>query len=132
MAPVVALLSAAVLAGCGSAPNDLFVLTRSGTVPGASLRMLISDDGSATCNGRPARITDQELLDARQLQRDLEQPASSATALAPGPQPVFTYSVRTPGGTVGFSDDSAGQPAAFYRFAAFVREVARGRCGLVR
>jgi hypothetical protein len=134
-----ALLAAALLtglsiaaAGCGSPPNDLFVVTRTGSIPGAALTLLVSDDGSARCNGRPARISDQELLDARQLQRDLEQPASRATALAPGPQPVLTYSVRTPGGTLRFADDSAGKPPAFFRLAAFVREVAKRRCGLAR
>ena len=124
--------SAALASGCGSPPNDLFVVTRTGTVPGAALRMLIADDGSASCNGHAARISDDELLTARQLQRDLETPASNATVLAPGPQPVFTYSVRTPGGSLRFSDDSAGQPAVFYHLAAFVREVARQRCGLAR
>jgi hypothetical protein len=127
-----ATLAAAALAaaGCGSPPNDLFVVTRTGAIPGASLRLLVSDDGSASCNGRPARVSDQELLDARQLQRDLEQPASQAMVIAPGPQPVLTYSVRTPGGTLRFADDSAGKPAAFFRLAAFVHEVARQRCGL--
>jgi hypothetical protein len=33
---------------------------------------------------------------------------------------------------VGFSDDSRGQPAAFFQVAALTRDVARGICKLPR
>ena len=42
------------------------------------------------------------------------------------------YRVRTEHGTVSFSDTSRGQPAVFYRVAAFTREVAQNVCGLAR
>ena len=71
-------------------------------------------------------LTSDQLIDARELERDLEEPASRGVALRPGPRSLLTYSVRLETGTIRFSDTSSRQPAAFYRFAAFVREVAKG------
>jgi hypothetical protein len=120
-------------AGCGSAAPDLFAVQRSGTVPGARLTLVVSDNGTVRCNGGPGRqLPDPELLGARQLQRDLGKPATQGVALAPGSRSVFTYSVTTPGGSVRFSDTSPGIQPVFQRLAAFTREVARGACGLPR
>ena len=56
---------AAVLAGCGGPSADLFVVQRTGSVPGADLEMLVSDSG-VRCNGGPEReISSDQLLDAR-------------------------------------------------------------------
>ena len=118
--------------GCGGRADDLFAVTRAGTVPGARLELIVADDGTAYCNGRHVRLTDQQLLDARQLQRDLQSPARSRTRLARGPMPVFTYSVRTPAGSVSFADDSRPQPAVFFAVAEFVHRVAQASCALAR
>ena len=119
--------------GCGTPSADLFVVTRSGSIPGAGLSLLVSDGGTVRCNGGSARsIGDQRLLTARELARDLRKPAEHALTLKPGPQSIMRYRVRSEDGTVTFSDTSRGQPLVFFRVAAFTREVAQSVCGLAR
>ena len=120
-------------AGCGSPPADLFVVTRSGAIPGARLHLLISDDGSVRCNGGAKRdIGSARLLDARELARELEPEAKRGQGLPPRPGSVLRYSVRLEDGTVTFADNSATASAEDLRLAAFTRDVARSVCGLAR
>jgi len=119
--------------GCGSEARDLFLVTRSGDVPGARLTLRITDDGRASCNRRPlVEITSAQLVTAREVERDLEDPAKAQLRLAPGPQPVFSYRVRTEEGGVAWSDDSARQPAVLFKLAKLTRDVAKGPCHLPR
>ena len=117
------------LAGCGGQSSDLFAVDRAGSIPGARLRLVVSDGGTVRCDGgRPVAISDSELLDARNLQRDLEAPAARALRLPARPGSVLRYRVRTPDGTVAFADDSPAKPAVLNRLAFFVREISRARC----
>jgi hypothetical protein len=139
-------ISAGCLGACGNVRSaDLFLLTRSGTIPGAKLTMIVSDGGSVTCNhGPPKDISSHQLLIARQIVRDLEGlkgngdgndtvgPADRNLKLEPQPGSVLGYRVRAEAGTVGFSDNSRGQPKVFRDIAAFTRETAIGVCGLPR
>lgn len=129
------------LAGCGGGPPaDLFVVTRSGDIPGARLVLRVTDDGRASCNGKDlVAIESADLIDARQIRRDLEGeeddevgPADEGLSLPPGPRAVLRYVVRGQDGTVSFSDTSAGQPQAFRDVAALTRRIAKGSCGLPR
>jgi hypothetical protein len=125
-------LIAATAVGCGAPPADLFVVTRSGSIPGAGLKLLVSD-GSVTCNDGPERrIAGDRLLTARELARDLEGPAERYVRLPPGPGAILRYRVRGEHGTVEFSDTSRRQPPVFFRLAAFTREIAKEVCGLER
>lgn len=133
MARLVLVLAATVLlAGCGTPGADLFVAHRSGSIPGARLTMQVIDDGQVVCNGKRHPLSSDLLIDAREIVRDLEEPAKASTALAPGPGAILRYSVRTEDGTVIFSDTSRRQPPAFYRAALLIRQIAKGPCGLPR
>jgi hypothetical protein len=128
-----ALLAALAVAGCGGEARDLFLVTRSGDVPGARLTLRITDDGRASCNRRPlVEIASAQLIAAREAARDLEDPAKAHLRLPPGPQPVFSYRVRTEDGTVAWSDDSPRQPPVLFKLAKLTRDVARGPCRLPR
>jgi hypothetical protein len=114
-------------------PRSLFAVRRTGSVPGARLTLVVSDNGAVRCNGGGKReLTDSELLAARQLQRDLQRPATQGLSLPAGRVSVFTYSVTTPAGSLRFSDTSPAAQPSFLRLAAFTRQVARGVCGLPR
>jgi hypothetical protein len=135
-AAVACLLAAS---GCGSRAADLFEVTRTGTIPGARLRLVITDDGRAVCNGGPDRqLTSDQLITARQALRDLQGekdevgPADRRLSLPPGPGAILRYHVRVEGGSVAFSDTSPRQPGVFFRLARLVRDVAKGPCGLQR
>jgi hypothetical protein len=120
-------------AGCGTPSADLFVVQRTGAIPGARLSLRLIDDGSVSCNrGAPREITSAQLIEARAIERDLAKPAKAGVRVPPGPGSILTYGVRTEDGSVRFSDTSRGQPPVFFRTAAFVREIARGSCGLPR
>jgi hypothetical protein len=112
---------------------DLFAVQRGGTVPGAGLNVVVNDGGTVRCNGGSSvKMNDPQLLQARSIQTALHDPASHKVTLAPGPQSVFNYTVRTPDGRASFSDDSRGQPAVFFQLALLVRQIAQQDCHLTR
>ena len=132
-ATALAALAALAIGACGSEARDLFLVTRSGDVPGARLTLRITDDGRASCNGKPlVDITSAQLIAARETERDLGKLAEAQLRLSPGPQSVFSYRVRTQDGGVAWSDDSAHQPPVLFKLAKLTRDVAKGPCHLAR
>jgi len=130
---VPAAIALATLAACGTPSADLFVVTRTGAIPGARLTLLVVDDGTVRCNGGPSRrMGDARLLAARDLARELDAPAARDLALAPGPAAVLRYRVRLQRGTAAFSDTSRPLRPGMARLAAFTRDVAKRVCGLAR
>jgi hypothetical protein len=130
---VLALVLALAPAGCGGEAHDLFLVQRAGTVPGARLALRVTDDGRASCNRGPlVDIASDQLIAARELQRDLEPLARRRLALAPGPGSVLRYRVVLEDGSVRFADTSRGQPPPLFRVAALTRAIARGPCRLPR
>ncbi|WP_445151904.1 hypothetical protein [Baekduia sp. Peel2402] len=141
-----ALAIAATLTACGGGPPaDLFLVTRSGSIPGAKLTLRVIDDGGVSCNGGTRHdITSEQLIEARELRRELdgddhakdkakqEGLAAQRINLPPGSVTTLSYRVRSEKGTVVFSDTSARQPQAFYRMAKLTRDLARQACGLPR
>jgi hypothetical protein len=126
-------LAAMATSACGSEARDLFLVTRSGDVPGARLTLRVTDDGRASCDGRPlVEITSAQLITARESERDVEPSAKAQLRLAPGAQPIFSYRVRTEEGGVAWSDDSLHQPAVLFKLAKLTRDVAKGPCHLAR
>jgi hypothetical protein len=132
-----ATLAAGVLGGCGGikAP-DLFLVQRSGSAASANLTLLVNEEGGVRCNrvarrnGRALKLSDPQLVQARAIQEELQEPAARHTALAPGAKAVLRYYVRDENGTVRFADDSAGQPKVFRQLALFVLQTAQSVCGL--
>jgi len=129
----VSVLAAAILLdGCGGVTAaDLFLLERTGSGPGQHLVLLVNEEGLAHCNGgKPLRISDPQLVQARAISEELAPLASSATSLPPRPGSVLSYSVRVESGTVHFSDNSLAQPRVLRNLALFVLQVAQQVCGL--
>lgn len=124
----------AALAGCGTGKAaDLFVIERSGKIPGARLTLQVIDDGFVRCNGgERRRLSGDLLLDAREIHRDLMPSAEEDLTLAPGPASVLRYRVRQQQGIVEFSDSSRAQPEAFSAVQGFTRTIAKRVCGLAR
>ena len=123
---------AAALAGCGSAPPDLFSVERSGADPNANVDVVVSDGGSVTCDGKEHELDAQRLLTARQLVRDLEPQAELGIELPRGPGTQLSYRVSMEAGSLAFSDRSPGVPRTFLRLAAFTKDVTEDVCGIVR
>jgi hypothetical protein len=133
MTAIGTLVAGALLAGCGAGVTapDLFVVQRTGSGPGAQLTLLVDEEGGVRCNGgRKLKLSDPQIVQARAIQEDLHDPASSHLALAPHAGSVLSYYLRDENGTVRFSDNSAHQPAVFRRLQLFVLQVAQQVCHL--
>jgi hypothetical protein len=132
-AAALAALAAVAVTACGSEARDLFLVTRSGDVPGARLTLRVTDDGRASCNGKALiDITSAQVIAARETERALAEPTKAHLRLPPGAQSVFSYRVRTEEGSAAWSDDSRRQPAVLYKLAKLTRDVAKGPCHLAR
>ena len=121
------------LAGsCGTVSPDLFVVERDGTVPGAELELLVSDQ-TARCNGGPVEnLTSAQIIEARDIRRELLllQADDEAIPKAP-PAQFFTFAVQTEEGTLRYPDTQQ-RPVLLPRLSRFVRRVAIDTCGLRR
>jgi hypothetical protein len=128
-----AVLVAILAAGCGGRSADLFGVDREGNVPDARVRIVVNDAGTASCDsGKDRELPDELLIEAREVQRDLEEPATEGLNLPPGPQSVLRYDVTTPDGRVRFADDSKGRTPVLNRLAFLVRQISQRVCGLPR
>mgnify|MGYP001450165334 CR=1 FL=1 len=132
-------LAAALGAGCGGPSPDLFVVERTGSLPGARLTLVVDDGGFVRCNGGERKqITSEQLITAREIARTIngeeDKPGLAARKLALPPRTgsVLRYDVRTEAGSVSFADTSAGQPNDLYRLANLTRVLAKRVCGLPR
>jgi hypothetical protein len=128
----VVLLMGASLSACGTPSPDLFVVNRDGTVPGAKLTLLVSDQ-SARCNGAPAKpLTSAQILEARGLVRDLLALQRSQDAIPnAGAAQIFSFVVETEEGKLRYPDVQQ-RPDVLPRLTRFVRRVAIDTCGLQR
>jgi hypothetical protein len=127
-----AILCVLLAAGCGGveAP-DLFIVQRTGSVPGAGLTLLVNEEGGVHCNGgKVLKLSDPALVQARAIQEDLKGPASAHTSLPAQAGSVLSYHLRDENGSVSFADNSTGQPAVFRNLALFVLQTAQQVCHL--
>jgi hypothetical protein len=130
--PLLAGALALLAAGCGSPPPDLFAVQRSGADRAANLRLVVSDGGSVSCNGRERPLPAHRLLEARELARSLAKQAELDLVLPPGPGAILSYRVRLEQGTVAFSDTSRHLPRSFARIQQFTKDVGEDVCGIAR
>jgi len=123
------------VAACGGTqrPADLFLIKRSGKIPGANLTLLVSDDGAVSCNGGPKRqLPGALLVRARGLTEDLAADARKPITGDPPVNSVYRFRVRSGSGTVDWIDGSLGLPQSFLELSQFTRIVAKTVCGLER
>ena len=121
------------LTGCGADSADLFEVKRSGEDINANVDMVVNDGGTVSCNGGKAiALPGTQLLDARELARDLEEQASLSIELPPGPGATLRYVVRLANGRVAFSDTSIDRPPVFDQLVAFSADVIENVCKIER
>jgi hypothetical protein len=131
-AAALAVAAALALGACGTPSPDLFVVHRTGSVPGAKLDLLVSDT-SARCNTDASRpMSSDQILEARDITKDLLEFQFAKTALPPTtPAQIFRFSVRSEAGTLRYGDTTQ-RPSVLPRLTRFVRGLAIGLCGLQR
>lgn len=129
---VLAVLAAAVAAACGTPSADLLVIERAGELPDAAVTLRIGDGGTVECNGMQRTLSNELLLDARELARDLQPLLDRGLRLPVPAAALLRYRVTGEAGTVRFADASPGLPSELGRVARFARAVAVEACGLER
>jgi hypothetical protein len=120
------------LAGCGQNVRspDLFLLTRTGQ--GKALTLLVNDGGTIRCNGgAPKQLSDQLLLQARDLASSLDKDAKAklqiaSTALGS----VNFYTVKLQDGKITFPDTAARSHQELAQAELFALQAEHGPCGL--
>ena len=122
----------AALAGCGTPSADLFVIERSGELPDARVTMVIGDGGAVECDGTERSMSNDRLLEARELADDLA-PLLARRLRLPAPETgLLRYRILGEGGEIRFADASPRLPPELGRLVRFSRAVATEACGLER
>lgn len=125
-------LFACLPAGCGGIKSpDLFLVKRFGSGAHAKLSMLVNEEGGIRCDGsKELRLPDLQIVKARQIQEELQEPSSNHLILAPRPGSALQYRVRDENGEVRFADNSVGQPKVLRELELFVVQSAQQVCHL--
>ena len=126
------MVAAALLAGCGARPPDLFAVERTGSGANARLEMVVNDGGAVTCNGHEHPLDAPHLLRAREVARQLADQAQLHLDLPAGSGSILSYRVSLEQGTVKFSDTSAHLPASFTAVEVLTKDIAEDVCGIRR
>jgi hypothetical protein len=128
----IAITVTTLLAGCGLGVRspDLFVLTRSGE--GKTLTLVVNDGGTIRCNGgSPKQLSDQLLLQARDLATALDKDAKAKLQIAAAARgSVNFYTVKLPDGKITFPDTAAATHHELAQAELFAVQAAQGPCGL--
>jgi hypothetical protein len=126
-------LAAVAVTGCGTPSRDLWVVDRSGSLPEARLTLRVGDGSTVRCDGGDEKpISSDDLLDARQVEKDLKPLLDRNLRLPAEPGSVLQYRVTGGEGEVRFADNSAGKPLVFAEIIRLTRKFAREACGRAR
>ena len=131
VATVTALL---LLASCGTqASADLYLIKRTGKIPGANLTLLVTDNGSVRCNGGPPRpLPNDMLLQSRELTKQLAEDQTKPIPMIGVPNSIYDFTVTFGAGKVGWQDGNPYVPESFKQLAYLTRRIAKQVCGLKR
>jgi hypothetical protein len=130
---LLAVAAAAGLLGCGTPSADLFVVERTGDLPDAKLTLRVGDGGTVRCDGgEKVDIPSEDLLDARQLQKDLRPLLDRRTDLPARPGSLLRFRVTGKEGEARFAENSRGLPKVLAQVVAFTRKQAMAACGRER
>jgi hypothetical protein len=122
-------LLAVALAGCGGSPGDLLAINVSGGPAQRDQQIVIRSDGHATCNGGPSKdIGSQALIDAREIERDLNDEAERAAVYEGTRRDATSYVARTKAGTVRWEEGAPRLPPALPRAQLFALQQGRALC----
>jgi hypothetical protein len=120
---------AATLAGCGGSPGDLLAIDVTGGAANRHQRIVVQDNGHATCDGRPSQdLGSAALIDAREIERDLKDLADRAAVYEEAKAGATSYTARTNDGTVRWLEGARGLPPVLPRTQLFALEQGRKLC----
>lgn len=128
-----AALLVCLLAGCGAESDDLFRVSRSGSLPDARVDITVNDAGTVACDRGEARQLDSKLLlRGRDIVRALSEEAPYETVLPRPANAQLRFDLHTLDGTIEFSETDGAREPELARMVELVRELAQKECGLER
>jgi hypothetical protein len=130
LAAAAAALTTSLAAACGTPSRDLFVVDRTGSLPDAKLTLRVGDGGTVRCDGGEEKpFSNDDLLDARQIEKDLKPLLDDDLTLPAEEGSVLQYRVTGGEGVVRFADNSERKPEVFAEIIRLTRKLAMEACG---
>jgi hypothetical protein len=128
-APALVALAAALLAGCGNPGGDLMSIeVREPTAGTPVERLVVTDDGRGRCNaGELERLSSERLLEAREVERELDDLLKRDARLPPIPG-RRAYRAETREGTVTWSEGARPAPEVIAKGTALALKLRRELC----
>jgi hypothetical protein len=128
---VVAWTTVGLLASCGGSAGDLLALEVSGGFQSEPVRLTVTDDGRGRCDdGALEPISSERLIEAREVERELEGLAEEGARFAGGKGAEgrrYVASIRA--GTVRWSEGGAALPEVLPRAALLAEQLQDDLCG---
>lgn len=123
-----AALVALLMAGCGGDPGELLTVSTSGG-GGDNHRLVVTGDGRGRCDHGDLRtLPSSHVLDAREVERELKDPAKQRATFMSGPPGARRYVFSTNDGLVSFVEGARGAPPVVPKGIALVQELKRDLC----
>jgi hypothetical protein len=129
-AATLAAVAALALVACGGEAGDLLALEISGGFQPEAVRLTVTEDGRGTCDGGELRpIPGERLIEARDLERDLEGLARDGASFgAPSAADARSYVARTREGTVRWVEGAPDLPEVLPRAALLAQQLEEELC----
>ena len=124
-----AVLCAALLAGCGGSPGDILGLGISGGPQREAVRMHMEENGRASCNTKPLhQMSSATLLNARNIVRDAQPFTKSGASFGRPTRGQRNFQLRTPDGRVNWTEAAVGVPPVLSRAEELALQMERALC----
>ena len=115
--------------GCGGGSGDLLAIDVTGGPANREQRIVVQDNGQASCNGREqSDIGSDALIEAREIERELKDPAENADAFMGERRRGATYVARTKDGVVRWREGARALPEVLPRTQLFALQQSRKLC----
>jgi hypothetical protein len=121
----------ALVAGCGGESGDLLAIEEAGGPAGGERTLVVTNDGRGRCDGGELRrIESDRLIDAREVERDLQDLAEDGADLGGDPAgDRRAYVARIRAGTVRWVEAEPGNPDVLPRLELLALRLGRELCG---
>jgi hypothetical protein len=120
---------AAMLVGCGGTAGDLVAIEVSGGPVEEKEHIVVLEDGRARCNAGPLEhISSDRLLDAREVERELQPLAEDGASYPATAAGRRRYLARTRDGSVRWGEGAPGVPPIIGKTTLLALQLERQVC----